>query len=349
MAEPDIIVSGVKLSLVMPWGDLEWVDAFEGGTESITFSVSRQHPLFRPSAIVELDLGGVRRAVASMVDPEPGGRITAEGLHRLCEDEPALNAVGDVAGNVHEAVDQAILRGLPVMRGPQGATSPYDLSPVPQINGVPALDLDQPHSVAQYLDASAQRRGGAWWVAPDRRVRIDPWPTTPTLHMVPGLDGLKISREGYASTLHARYLDSATSTYKTITRTDAAAERRWGRVPRTLPQLLGEGVPMTAAEATAHVDGLLAQGASQIGWATPIEVEHGDVVNSRQQPVDLSDINRQCLRLHGLDRSVADLEGRTTYDMPLARVHHRADGTALLEPQKLSSPMNDALADAGAA
>lgn len=344
MADPEVIVSGVKLSLVMPWGDLEWVDAFEGGTESITFSVARPHPLFRPSALVELALGGVRRAVGSMVEPEPGGQITAEGLHRLCEDEPALDALGDIAGSVHEATDEAIARGLPVLRGPDGLTSPYDLSPVPQVSGVPDLDLDQPHSLAKYLDASAQRRGGAWWVEPSRRLRIDPWPTVSTLHLLPGLEGLTISREGYASTLHARYLDSVTSTYKTVTRTDAVAEKRWGRVPRMLPAVLGEGSSMTEAVAIELVDGLLAQGASQIGWATPIEVQYGDVVNNRQEPVDLSTINRQSIRLHGLDRSVADLQGRTTFDMPIARVHHRADGTALIEPRGLSTPMNDALA-----
>lgn len=344
-SKPDVIVSGVRLSLVMPWGELEWVDCFEGGTESITFSVQRRHPLFRPGAIVELDRGGVRRAVASMIEPQPGDQITAEGLHRLCEDEPALNGTGDIADTVHVAFDAAIARGLPLVHGPDGAASPYDLSPVPLVDGVPNLDLTQPHSLAQYFDASAQRRGAAWWVEPTtRRVRMDPWPTAPTLHMLPGLEGLAISRDGYASTLTARYLDSATSTYRTVTRVDLAAQKRWGRTPRIITSLLGEGAPMTEAAAVALVDGLLARGASQIGWASPIEVQFGDVVNERQEAVDLSAIDRQALRLHGLDRSVVDLQGRTTFDVPLARVHHRADGTALLEPRGLSSPMNDVLA-----
>lgn len=332
MPTPEVVVSGVKLSLVMPWGDLEWVDSFKGGTESISFSVARPHPLFRPSAIVELDLSGVRRAVGSMVEPEPGGRITAEGLHRLGEDEPALSEAGNASLYPNEVTDAALERGLPWRRTFDFGADPVD------------LDHDQPHSVAQVLDSRAQAVGGLWWITPLRDVRIDPWPTVSTLHLVPGLEGLTISRDGYASTLHARYLDSVTSTYKTVTRTDAVAENRWGRVPRTFPAALGEGSAMTEAKAIELVDGLLAQGASQIGWATPIEVQFGDVVNSRQEPVDLSVINRQSIRLHGLDRSVADLQGHTTFDMPVARVHHRSDGTALIEPRGLSTPMNDVLA-----
>lgn len=342
MIRPEILIDGTWLKSVMSYGDVEWIDVFAGGTESITFSVARPHRLFRPGAIVELNIGGIRRSVGSLIDPTPGDQLTAEGLHRKAEDEPALAYGGAAIIDPSGAVDAAIFRGLPwaplPLYEPTHALDPASSTQV-------ALDLDRPHSIAELLDASAHERGQEWWITPERRVRFDAWPTAPSLHMLPGVDGLTISRDGYASTLHARYLDSTTGLYETVSRTDAAAEKRWGRVPRTIPEVLGEGEPMTAARAIALVDGLLLKGASQIGWTSTLEVQYGDVVDARQQPVDPTLIDRQMVRLHGLDKNIADLAGLTTYDMPIARVHHRADGTALLEPRKLSSPMSDALAD----
>lgn len=340
----EIIIDGHRLSALMPWGDLEWVDCWPGGTESITFGVARSHPLFRPGAIVELDHGGIRRAVGALTEPTKGDPLVAEGLHRQGEDYAALDASGDVSPTVHDAVDQARVRGLPWIRVETGGPSEFDLSPVPFVDGAPDLDLEQPHSVAQYLDASAQRRGEVWGIDPYQRVIMAGWQPV-SLHMLPGLDGLGASLDGYASVLHGRYLDSGTSTYKTRTDQDDTAIARWGRVEKTLPGLLAEGLAITATRAQELLIGLLEQGTSQIGWASSIEAQFGDVVNEYQRPVDTYGISsRHTIRLHGLVDDVADLSGRTWVDVPIARVHHKADGSATLEPRKLSTPMNDALA-----
>lgn len=340
--KPEIIIDGERLSI--PWGDLEWVDCWPGGTESITFGVARSHPLFRPGALVELDLGGVRRAVAALTEPTRGEPLVAEGLHRQGEDYAALDASGDVSPTVHDAVDQARVRGLPWIRVETGGPSEFDLSPVPFVDGAPDLDLEQPHSVAQYLDASAQRRGEVWGVDPYRRVIMAGWHPV-SLHMLPGLDGIGATLDGYASVLHGRYLDSGTSTYKTRTDEDVAASARWGRVEKTLPGLLAEGVAITATRAQELLIGLLQQGRSQIGWTTPLAVQFGDVVNEYQRPVHTFRLDtRQTIRLHGLDKDLGDLSGQSWVDMPIARVHHKVDGSAVIEPRKLSSPMNDALA-----
>lgn len=344
MIKPEIVIDGHWLSTIMPWGDLEWTTCWPGGTESISFGVARDHRLFRPDARVELDYGGIRLALGALVEPTRGEPLMAEGLHRQGEDYAALmTATGEVAPTVHDAVDQARSRGLPWIRLEPGYVTEYDLSPEPFVDGTPDLDLDRPHSVAQYLDASAQRRGQQWGVDPYARVIMTGWQAA-SRHMLPGVDGLAISRDGYASVLHGRYLDSTTSTFRTRTDEDVAASARWGRVERTITEPLAEGKPITEARAQELLIGLLVQGRTQMGWATPLEVQYGDVVNEHQQPVDLNRIYaRQTIRLHGLDLDIADLSGQTWIDMPIARTHHKG-GTVLIEPRGLSQPMNDALA-----
>lgn len=334
-----VVVDGTYVSALMPWGDLEWSTVWPGGSESLQFGVARAHRLFRPDALVELYHGGECLWCGLMLDPTRGEALVAEGLFRKAEDEPALTAADEVATSVHEAIDQAILRGL------QWATRINDLSPVSGVRGMPYLDPDQPHSLKEFLDQSAIEREQEWGVDPDRNVHLASWPTTATMHMLPGVDGLGISRDGYASTLYGRYLDSTTGLYKTVKRTDAVAEKRWGRVPHTITEPLGEGQSMPAVDAQTILAGLLAQGASQIGWTKPIDVEFGDVVNEYNQPIALHKITAgEVLTLHGLIDNVADLDGSTRTNMPIRRVHHKGR-MATIEPRGLSEPANDV--DAG--
>lgn len=341
MSKPEVIIDGTWLSALMPWGDLEWSTCWPGGTESITFSVARSHRLFRPDARVELDYGGIRLALGSMVEPVRGEPLLAEGLHRKAEDFAALSYAGEAILAVSGAVDAAIFRGMPWEDLPLYEDNNL-LDPPTTSNA--ALDPDQVHSVAALIDASAQERATYWGIDPQTaRAFMSNWETA-KLHMLPGVGGLAISRDGYASTIKARYLDSGTSTYLTVTGHDAAAAARWGYVERTLNQPLGEGAAMTAARAQSLVDGLIAQGRSKIGWATPLEVEHGDVVTEHGQPVDLTTVAaRQTVRLHGLVDDLADLAGQTWVDVPIGRTRHK-DGVVTIEPRGLSQPMNDALA-----
>jgi hypothetical protein len=337
--KPQVIVDGQWLSGLMSWGDLEWATCWPGGTESITFATARHHRIFRPGAIVELDYGGLRLAVASMVEPTRGEPLMAEGLHRLAEEYVAVGPLPDreLATSVHQAVDEAIVRGLP------WAPRINDLSPESGIRGMPRLDPDQPHSVAQFLDQSATERNEQWGVNADRRVFMGTWQAA-DLHMLPGLDGLAISRDGYASVLIGRYLDSSTGTFKTVSVKDEAAEARWGRVERTVTEVLGEGTAMTLGDAQQILVGVLSAGRAQMGWAAPLEVQHGDIVTANGRAVDLNRLHaRRTVRLHGLDLDVCDLSGRNWDDMRPARIRHK-DGAATIEPVGLSQPMNDALA-----
>ena len=326
-----VVVDGTYVSALVPWGDLEWSTVFPGGSDALSFEVARSHKIFRPDAIVELYLGGECLWCGTLIDPTRGEPLVAEGLHRKAEDYMALTSTFEATLNPVFAVYEASVRGMP-------------FGSVDYLGGTATLDPDQPHSVAKVLDASALELGQEWAVDPvTRKAYLAPWATTPAFHLLPGVDGLAISREGYACQVFARYLDSGSSTYETISSHDTAAHDRWGHVERTLPDLLGEGVAMTATQAQDLVDGLMAQGASQIGWASPIEVQYGDVVNDYQQSVALHKITAgQVVRLHGLVEDVADLAGRSWVDVPVARVVHK-DATATIEPRGLASPMNDAL------
>lgn len=334
MTQPDVIVDGQRLSALTPWGDLEWVTCWPGGTESITFGVERWHPALRPDALVELEYGGSRVAVGALVDPTPGDSVTAEGLHRKGEEYPALTAGGDMTTDPNEAVDVAIADGLPWLKDALSVLDPL----------VAPIDADSgPLSLARLLDHWAATVGQHWGIAPDRNlIRAGKRPAT--LHMLPGVHGLGISREGYASILIGRFLNSFDSVYYPARREDTAASARWGRVRRTINQPLGNGAAMSSAEAWAILDGLLAQGRAEIGWTTSLEVQQGDVVNEHGQAVDLNPVAAgQTIRLHGLDLDVTDLSGRNWDDVQLARTHHKG-ATVLIEFAGLSQPMNDALA-----
>lgn len=343
--QPEIIVGGVMLSTIMPWGGLEWVTCWPGGTESIQFEVARDHQMFhRGEVLVEVDLGGIRLACGTLVEPTRGEPLTAEGLHRKAEDYGALDFFREAILTPGDTVDSAIARGMPwVWPYPsyRYAATGY-INPPGSIDV--ALDPDQPHSVAQILDASAQAWGMEWGVGPDRLLTMVPW-QPPSVHLLPGVDGLATSRDGYADQLYARYLDAGTGVFKTIGAHDTGAHDRWGHVERMLTDPLAEGAPITTLQAQQLVDGLLVQGRSQIGWTAPLEVQFGDVVTDRSQPVDIRRLGRpgQTIRVHGLDLDCADLSGRTWTDMRIARTRH-SGAVVTIEPQGLSSPMNDALA-----
>lgn len=337
-SKPEIIVDGEWLSALMPWGDLEWVTCWPGGTESITFDVARHHRAFRPDALVELDYGGMRLAAGALMEPTRGEPLRAEGLFRKAEDFAALDSSGAASVNVNDAIDQAIARGLP-WAGRAG-----DFNPVPGVTGMPLVDADRVHSVREFLEASMTQRALGYGVSGDRMLAFVPPDHLASLHMLPGVDGLGISLDGYASALIGRFLNSFDNIYYTVRREDEAATKRWGYKEHTIAEPLGGGAPMMTSDAEQILDGLLAQGRSKIGWTKPLEVQHGDVVTEYGRPFDLNRlVGGHVIRLHDLHHDLADLAGGTTADLRAARTRHNG-ATVLLEPVGLSTPMADALA-----
>lgn len=343
--QPDILIDGHRVSMYMPWGDLELVTCWPGGTESITFDVARPHEMFRPGALVEVDYGGVSVGHGTLLRPTRGEMMQAQGLWRLGEDRAGIDADGNATLNVYLALERAITQtGIPW-------TIQDSVAPEPGVTDLAKLDADTLHSLSQLLDAAAKQRGVLWGIDPQTRgVIMRPWGETPDAYLMPGVDGLGRNAEGYASKLIARYNDVDTGLYETTEYEDEVATERWGYQERTLTVLLAEGTPITEAAAIQILQGVLEQGRAKMGWERPIEVQHGDVVNAAFQPVDLWTLGQpaQTVEALGLDDNLPDLEGGTTAQIRVARTRHKGS-TVLIEPTGLSSPTEEALAAAGLA
>lgn len=345
MQQPDILIDGRRLSMYMPWGDLELVTCWPGGTESITFDVARPNEMFRRGALVELDYGGVRIGAGILERPTRGEMLQATGIFREGESRAGITSAGEATLNVNLALARAITdTALPW-------TIVESVSPEPGVTDLVNLDADRMHSLSELLDAAAKQRGHLWGINPrNRGVIMRPWGATPDAFLLPGVDGLGRNAEGYASRLIARYSDVTTGLYATADYEDFEATKRWGYKERTFTTVLAEGQPITDEQAEEILKGILDQGRASMGWERPVEVQYGDVVSLCHQPVDLWTLGQpaQTIEMLGLVDDVADLDGGTSARLRVARTRHRGT-TVLIEPAGLSSPMEDALAKAGAA
>lgn len=329
----EIVVAGRYISHHTSWGDLEWSTCWPGYSDELTFDVSSIPSWFRPGSLVSLVWGGEALWSGTLDEPTRGARLRAAGLWRLLNDYAALDALGELSLGPNTSLEQAIVRGLPVIK-----TSTWASSAVP-------LNTDAPPTVAQVQDADvAQTPGLAWGVLPNgeftRRSR-----TAPRLHIRPGGDGLGIAWDNYASTLIARYLDSGTSTYTTVTRTDSDAETRWGAREAVVPGVLNDGAPMTSAQAENVLDGMLAKGRARPGWTTPIELAPGALVGDYGQEVDPRTIKPyETVRVHGIGEDIGALPGQTYVDVHIERVRYPSGGgLPVITPVGLVSPMHAVL------
>lgn len=327
-----LIVDGHYLSALTAWGDLDWSLCWPGYSDELTFDVASHPSIFKPGKVASLVWGGERLFAGTLDEPVRGQKLRVAGLHRLGEKYAALDGSGNLSLATDTAVPAAIGRGLPWSWVVGGGTT------------VP-LGTDTPPSITQIVDAqTAMLPGVDWGVRPDGmafgRAR-----SAPRLHIRPGGDGLGIAWDNYASTLIARYVDSTTHTYTTVTRSDAAAEARWGYKEAVLGTALNDGAEMTLAQAQAVLDSMLAAGRARPGWTQAIEVQYGAVLNNHQQPVDLATIKPyETIRVHGLTEDVGDLAGQSYVDMPLAAIkHNKANASAVLTPVGLLDPMGDVL------
>lgn len=334
----ELIVDDHYISALTSWGDLDWSLCWPGYSDELTFDVASHPSIFKPGKIVSLVWGATRLWTGTLDEPVRGQKLRAAGLHRLGEKYAALTSGGDLSTWPAGAVDAAIVRGMPWIR------SVADDMPIAPIN------TDSPSTITEIVNVNtAQFPGWDWGVLPGRQyVRRER--AVPRLHVRPGGDGLGIAWDNYASTLIARYFDSASSTYQTAIVTDATAQARWGYREVIVPNALNDGAAMSAAQATAALDSMLAAGRNRPGWTAPIEVEYGAILNSYQQPVDLATIKPyETIRVHGLADDVADLDGQSYVDMPLARINHSGGPKVVLTPVGLVSPMVDVLSGKRAA
>ena len=298
-----------------------WSTIWPGGSDVATVAVDQIPAWVRTGQVFELVEHGRVLWVGILKRPEGGTTLTAEGLHRAGEDHAALDSADEMTLVPDVAITQAIARGLPWVL-PTGGIS---TDPV-------AIEAAGPLSVAALLDAYCEIEGLHWGIDPQTRTVVTrPRESTgPDWHVTPGLSGLSMDTDAFASTLIGRYVD-AEGVYKTAIAERTPDGSRWDAVvkDRLVPDLLSEGAALAEGEAVGILQSELAD-RNRPAWSAPVVIAEGELAGNLQQPVRLSSAAAgDVVRIHGLVEDVADLAGRTWVDMRVGKIDHDGDGIVL--------------------
>lgn len=328
-----VTVDGRWLSLESFVGDVEFSTVWPGGSDELSWTMgSPPARPFRGDEVVVGYFGGVRVFGGTLVEPDPSqDRMTAQGLWRQGEDFAALTSGGAAGTSPDQSVDQAISRGLRWSR-------PNSISAV----GTP-VDVSQgPITVGGLLDFYAANNQVRWGVDPSGVVYATADPTAPTYQTLPLNGGLGYALDNYASTLVCRYLDSATSTYKTVIVTDANAVALHGYKETVLD--LTERGAISTTTATNFGNSLLNLGASTPQWTESISFAYGEILSIGGVPVALETIMAgQVVRVHGGGELAMRQNGAMYVDFLIGQTS-LSDGTLTIQPlQHASRAFTDVL------
>lgn len=321
--------NGVWISGVGDVADVEWStiwrrDGFSGSFEaSWTLDVSPDYtvPFLSRGADVELVEAGVTVWSGMLSEPERGRpwRLHATGYGAEAARYHARS--GATATTVPDvAVDDAISRGMPLIRG-----VPLGSAPVGETDTGRLI-----WSVAEVLQARADQLGQRWVVGLDRQLEFAPDPTSPTWINMPVDTILGTADDDYVSHLWGYYVSATTGTppapsaWSWVLAADEGAAARWGREERVV-DLTRLGL-MTSAAAQEFVDGRLALAGGRVGYTNEIEVDGLSLRRTDQGVVNTKFLRAgEMMRLYG----VADPQGNRTVglvaDIVIGRTVHRAD------------------------
>jgi hypothetical protein len=314
-------VAGVWLNDIAPWGDLEtstsWGSGGGGCDEavwSMAFPPMGRHRALVRGALVECFIGSTRTWMGTLGQPDwSEGTFKADGLGKLAGKYQAVDASLSATSDVNTAIDRAIVRGLPWTRSASFGSGSWSAT------------SDSLNTLGDLLDLVADYYGSRWAVFEDGVIFRAPDPTIPTWQVAPGVIDLGEDDGDYASTVMGRYLDSATSTYLTVTATDTKAAGVYGTAEH--PVDLTDLGPRSTTFAQTLVNGILANGRAKIGWANDVEVGPYELRTMGGLPADLSMVRAgQVVRVHG----VYDQLNLTPYrDLVLGKVSRRSSSSTI--------------------
>lgn len=292
------------------WGDLSWITRYGDGpcgmfeaSWSMPLPPDFDHPLLRRGTRVEL-MDGPWRVGSTLVLNEPargGGysepwRLVASGVAREAIGENSYYAVDgswNSTGDVAVATDRAIADGLP--------WAGRDANTVVTAAAIP----DGLISLGTLFTQIGDRDNKRWGVGQDDYVRFLTDPTEPTYHVVPDASALAVADDNYATLVIARYVDSTSHTFATVTAPASAPaiESRYGH--REYAVDLTDRGEISAASAQARADGIYALTKGRLGWANGLTLNSNQLLTPGGVPADLSLISEQVgeglmIRLHGL-------------------------------------------------
>lgn len=311
-------VDGRPAALLTPYGygELTWSHAADGGCKEISwkmgFPANFSHPSFVRGKWVEVREGPWSVCAGLLTEPDidDDWTFTAVGGATLADNGfLALDGSGNVSFTPDTAIDRAITKGI-------GWTRPASLSSSAFKSTTTTDDLLY---LGALLDQWADSAGKRWGVNAQREVYAAADPTTPTWYMVPGSGRFGLADDDYASTLVLRYVASGGS-YATTTVTDTDAESRFG--PREYGVDLTSLGVLTAGQAQAVGNGMIAKGKARMGFTSGIEASPFQLLTTGGRPAPLALVKgQQMVRQFGVLDSqgqpipYADwVIGETSYD-----------------------------------
>lgn len=322
----DIVVGGRWLAMECLYGDVEISTVWPGGSEELSWSMGTPPAhRFAGGETVAAYYGGAALWAGALLEPDPSqDRTVAAGAYREGEGFAAIDNTGAATTVLDTAIDQAISRGLRWTR------------PTSIRNTSFAIDVSQgPVTVSAELDMLNDVNGQRWGVDPFRQVYVASDPTVPAYQTLPLPNGAGFALDHYASTLIGRYLDSGTSTYKTVTVTDSTAAAQHQTVEQIV-DLTGRGA-ISSTQATNHLTSLQTLAKAIPTWTAPMEFSYGELLNNGGTPVALEVVQAgQLLRVHGGWDLAQRLNGQMFLDVLIGRTQLN-DGVIQVQPLQMAA------------
>lgn len=321
MVDYQLKVGGWWLSQVGAWSGLTWSHRNPGGCWEASWTMAGlpadfHHDALNRGRAVEVYAGAKRLWKGVLGEPDrESWQVVATGLAQEANNYLCLDGAGNATSVLDTAIDAAIARGLPWKRLASLHASAW--SAAAATDGLNYLD--------QLLDGRLSTESNRWWVDADGVIGKRPDATTPMWQVTPGSAVLGVAGDEYASRAFARYLDSASSTYKTETAADLVAEARWGR--REVGIDLTPLGAISNTKAQSVVSNRLSKGAARPGWTNDLNPSAYELTNMGGTPAELGFVQAgQMVRLHGVldPRIVA-----TTLDVVIAESTYSVDDNAL--------------------
>lgn len=265
MQSAEVVIGGIWLSSLGPWGDLVVEDRWPGGCHEVSGKIeprlTHRHPALVNGARTSIVVAGPRwTGELTELDWETG-EFVASGLSRQGDKAPALNAAGMTTTTPNAAIDKAISAGW------VDWIRPESISPNPYSASDAAGDATaQVNVLGALLDEWASGSGKRWGVDELKAVYAAADPTTAT-HLLINTPAPVESAQRAVGSVVARWQDAAGTAFTTIRGTGAPA----------LTVSFLEAGPLTSSKVTAKCDRILS--------ATAGKSTYGPFIITRDQIV----------------------------------------------------------------
>lgn len=329
------------------WGDLSWTTRWGDGAcgmfeASFTTPLPKafEHPALRMNSLVDLMNGPYRVGSSLYISDIVRGTglddpwtITCTGIGREVEGDNSWLAIDSVpaASSVASAViDRAIGQGLR-WAGRDGT--------VPTTAFGSSATTDSLNSIGSLLNSVGKGANAKWGVGQDNIIRFMSDPTTPTWTIAPDQIPLGQADDNYATVVWVNYKSAVTGGYARVfsPATPSGVQTLFSR--REFPADFSGLGAISAADAQALADGLLAQLKGRIGLTSGLTLTSNQILNAGGVPADLSMVEAgQMARIHGVTSDLLAINGQTYYDFVIGQTRY-TDGapTIQVDPMGLAA------------